>query len=498
MYKMKINIKTVLISVFILAVLPGCNSFLDVDPVGTVTEDKQFKDMQGYKDAMYGIYASMGKTDLYGQNLSWGFTDHLAQLFYRYKNSGGKFPEADLANHYKYDDAELVPLIDAIWSKTYTTISYVNNVLKHLDNINTDEDYEYSLIKGEALGVRAYLHFDIIRLFADNIILDPGAGGIPYAYEFDLNNKKLFTLKECYDNLLKDLDEAEIYLAKDSVLNNSVDNTQANTIPTYQATRSKHCNKYAVWALRARILHYMGDLQQAGYYAEKIISSTEFALSDRENSMALTISKEGIWSLYTNQILDAYKNMYLPKETSSATGAMNGIKSNYCLAVRADVADIYNVNGKTAENYDTRFDKFFSEDPSVQGYYNFVRLFNPVKNSKLENISLIRLPEMYYIAAEAYYKTDPAKAIRYLEAVRYSRHLAPLDTQQLDTEDEFMKELVLERTRETWGEGQLFFYYKRNNMNIRSGANDIEYQASRDIYVLPWPERELEFGESNK
>ena len=43
----------------LLVCLCGCNSFLNVQPKGTVEQGKQFKDVQGYRDAMYGIYASM-------------------------------------------------------------------------------------------------------------------------------------------------------------------------------------------------------------------------------------------------------------------------------------------------------------------------------------------------------------------------------------------------------------------------------------------------------
>ena len=46
--------------------LAGCDSYLDVNPKGTLEQEKQFEDVQGYRDAMYGIYATMAKTSLYG------------------------------------------------------------------------------------------------------------------------------------------------------------------------------------------------------------------------------------------------------------------------------------------------------------------------------------------------------------------------------------------------------------------------------------------------
>ena len=68
----------------LLVCLCGCNSFLNVQPKGTVEQGKQFKDVQGYRDAMYGIYASMAQTSLYGKAMSYGFIDQVGQLFYDY------------------------------------------------------------------------------------------------------------------------------------------------------------------------------------------------------------------------------------------------------------------------------------------------------------------------------------------------------------------------------------------------------------------------------
>lgn len=62
--------------------LSGCDSFLDVQPKGIVEQKKQFEDIQGYRDAMYGIYASMAKPELYGKAMSYGFMDQIGQHFF--------------------------------------------------------------------------------------------------------------------------------------------------------------------------------------------------------------------------------------------------------------------------------------------------------------------------------------------------------------------------------------------------------------------------------
>ena len=61
--------------------LGSCNSFLDIKPEGELIQDEQFKDVQGYRDAMYGIYASMAQGELFGMMMNWGLVDVLAQQF---------------------------------------------------------------------------------------------------------------------------------------------------------------------------------------------------------------------------------------------------------------------------------------------------------------------------------------------------------------------------------------------------------------------------------
>ena len=55
----------------LLALILGgssCDSFLDVQPKGEVLEGDLLKDAKGFENALYGVYAKMGSTNLYGQS----------------------------------------------------------------------------------------------------------------------------------------------------------------------------------------------------------------------------------------------------------------------------------------------------------------------------------------------------------------------------------------------------------------------------------------------
>lgn len=107
-------------------------------------------------------------------------------------------------------------------------------------------------------------------------------------------------------------------------------------------------------------------------------------------------------------------------------------------------------------------------------------------------ISMIRLPEVYYIAAECCATGTPAnleKAITYLNHVRQKRGLYE-DLKNLDA-TQIINEIKKEYRKEFLSEGVMFYYYKR------TGASEIPYRSEimeDKQYVLPYPTYEIQSG----
>ena len=103
---------------------------------------------------------------------------------------------------------------------------------------------------------------------------------------------------------------------------------------------------------------------------------------------------------------------------------------------------------------------------------------------------------MYYIAAEASLETNPAEAYRLLNEVRASRNIPTTLPQTVENNaDELMNQIVYECQKDFWGEGKLFYLYKRLFMNIRTNNENIP--ATRELFELPIPDDEIEFGDNN-
>lgn len=465
--------------------ITACENYLDVNPKGKLAEDEMFEDIEGYRSAMYGVYASLAKKDLYGKVLSYGFLDELAQLYYSpYEFNSDNIKEVTT---YKYKDLKVVDVVNNIWKKGYACISYVNNILAHIEkeDLNSETDFPYML--GECHGLRAFIHFDILRLFADNILLKQDASGIPYAYDYDLQNKQVFSLKDSYTNILNDLTKAE------SILEECELNNKTTTPTSYQTDRYTQMNIYAVYALKARVYQAMGDNQNARNYAEKVITAPEFQLitPSSENLKAVMkfpANNELIWGLFNNTLYSTLYDDFISTDIVITPRR-----------VREDLTDIYNTKEFQPTSQDYRYQAFFRPSSRTM----FIRLLEKAAEVDEDitkivlGVNLIRLPEMYYIAAEGWYDEKPEKAIRYLNDVRNSRGLADIDNSKVNQKEKFMEIMRNERIRELWGEGQIFLDYKRYNVEF----NDLDMnpiKPSPEIFNLPWPETELEYGSTFK
>lgn len=460
----------------------SCKKFLDVRPEGELPEKQILKDPNGFEAALFGVYGTMNSSQLYGENLSHNAIEVLAQYFVCPGNNN-----AVNFGKYNYSFSGVESVLQDIWSKSYANIAYANNVLKNLENFNPGTFKYYNYYKGEALGLRAFMHFDLVRLFGDNIQLNEGASGIPYSKDFALKAPKFETLRVDYDNILADLKQAEELLKGDSI-----NITYPKTNPDYPFMRDRetHFNLYAVQATLARVYLTLGDLPNAALYAEKVINSGKFKLMDKTEignglERGVLFPKETIFGLYSNNYFSTVRDRFWLQT------------SFYSYDNRSNISSIYNdVQG----GHDYRWDSYFKLPASQTDKLRFCKLVDPYQvndqeylrpASLIKGINMIRIPEMYYIAAEALLNTNPDKALSYFDMVLKSRGLLALEdrvpavplTLQLITEDRY-KEFI--------GEGQTFFNMKRLNLNITNTSMQV-IPASKEVYMPPIPKIEYDY-----
>ena len=155
--------------------LLSCNSWLDLKPYGEVEADKMFEDEQGFIQTLTGSYVLLTDPTAYGYELTAGFPDEIVHYW----------KERSEFYHFDYENMDVESRLDATWSQMYKAIANTNLVLDYLEGKTPDDLEYYNLIRGEALGLRAYLHLDLLRLYGP-VLKETGTDvrSIPYHETF--------------------------------------------------------------------------------------------------------------------------------------------------------------------------------------------------------------------------------------------------------------------------------------------------------------------------
>ncbi len=117
----------------------------------------------------------------------------------------------------------------------------------------------------------------------------------------------------------------------------------------------------------------------------------------------------------------------------------------------------------------------------------FYKYSDMVTTGKIENtmIPLLRLGEMYLIAAESQ-SSNLSEGTSYVNTLRKNRGVTNISTLNRDI-------LQYEYIRELYGEGQLFFMYKRLFTSVLFTSNTSKNpEPSDEIFVVPLPDSEIE------
>ncbi|PUZ29981.1 SusD family protein [Chitinophaga costaii] len=484
---------TLLLCSFIVAfTVGGCKKWLDVGSKTDVVQTDMFSNEQGFMDAMSGVYYTMAGNALYGDKLSMSFLDVLAHC-YDIKSSKYTNYEYNLdygSNTY-YLDATPQAIIKNVWDTMYYAIANDNNILANIDAQQAVfNDNNYKLMKGEALGLRAFMHFDLLRMFGPSYLTEPHTKSIPYVTKFSGKIvTPLYTVAAVTDSVIKDLLQAEQLLQDDDLQTQSVDNSWINN-------RKCHFNKLAVEATLARVYLYRGDKDQALQHALNVINSgrlrfvtaTEMQISQQGAKADYSYSVEQIFSLYKDNIQDMVLHHF------SFSGFNNSVPSQLTNQHAPDdnggyVELLYETSSGGAT--DIRYLYGWSPYYTSGSAYWYISKYTQTYAKEQKLVPLIRLPEMYYIAAEC--STDPVAALGYLNTVRTARAIKALPDGL--TAADFQQEIFKEYQKEFIAEGQLFYYYKRRNESyIVDNNQTAQLPTSRAMYVFPLPADEISVG----
>lgn len=464
----------------------SCDSWLEVKPYDKISEGELQKSEEGYQKMLNGIYIDLNSDALYGQSLSVEMIEVMGGAYAIGTDNSVWGNYKDLSN-YQYGTEYWRNRLDQTWTKAYALILNCNKILESIDqNQGLFTGGSYYAVKGEALALRAMLHFDMLRLFGPVYAKDSDKKAIPYYNKQTNSPEPILTAKEVAEKVVADLEEARILLANDPVktegtlMSGSQDGTS-----NFMRYRALRLNYYAVEALLARVNLYMGNKTVAFKYATDVIKTADqgiFPFVDKSLVIGSPadpdriFSSEVLFALTNTSRSKIHKNFYDPSRLPNYVFRMDdNLMSNIVYGGAA-------TTGGYQDDY--RYRANWIATGSNRYFYKYSDM---VANGSIQNtmIPMIRLGEMFLIAAESQ-SDDLAKGVQYVNALRRNRGVANLQTLTPDL-------LKYEYIRELYGEGQLFYLYKRLNSDIITSSNANKNPKASDlIFVVPMPDSETE------
>ncbi|MCR5819867.1 MAG: RagB/SusD family nutrient uptake outer membrane protein [Bacteroidaceae bacterium] len=450
----------------------SCNSWLDVQPRSQVEDTELFTSESGFKEALAGVYSSMVSSKTYTKEMTYGFIGILGHEWDFYYSS-----QYDDAAAYNYDAAFPTGYIREIWSNNYSGIANVNNLLAHIDESpQLFAADNHDIIKGEALALRAFLHFDLLRCFGVSFSVNPQQASIPYSTALSYRVFPQLTVAEVADKILEDLHEADsLLLATDPLATGR--EVSENEDNGYLANRQLHLNYYAVKALEARVFMWTGRYAEALQAANTVINSGQFPWARVEEMQAGTdrsFATEHIFALNDLTLQVDVADRYFDDGSQYSFAVTRDLLLEYYDNATQDYRYIFLFKSGTSTHANNRYLSKYDASSGSDIYYMY-------------KLPLMRIGEMHLIKAEVEYRQGDTEAARSsLNTLRSARNLPGLS----ELPSDFYLELIREYRREFIGEGQLFFLYKRLNRPVIL-YSDVDAVAEK-VYTFPLPITETE------
>ncbi len=460
MRKNNLNFKVVTAVLLFSIGISSCEKLLETDLNDRIPNDQAITSTRDLQLVLNGAYDGLQSGSLLGGNPAI-YADLLAdEAIIGNEQKLNRFGKYEI---YTMTSSPQISEIASFWSIAYAAINRANNVIYAIDNnLVDDSDFEGSKnrLKGEALFIRAVAHFELVRFFAKPYDVENIGGnsqlGIPYRLIPSFSPDSLDAARESvevvYANVVADLLEAKLLLETAGVM------TSNSTASAMSAT-----------ALLARVSFFSGDYIHAAQYANLVIESTYYQLSDNvtdiyklsgnQSNPEVIFQIVNIQTDNSNSLIDAYSRAKNPLFQTNST-----------------LYNLYNAN-------DTR--------RSLLNKYFVLYYIKKYDESIADGVSqplnriYIRLAEMHLIRAEAnLVPSGSGNAVDAYDSYNALRERAFGDNYVPETVAlaDLLDSVRNERRRELCFEGDRYHNLKRLKLPLRNG---VAWNADAPIFKIP-------------
>jgi hypothetical protein len=455
---------------FLLVTIVSCKKIIEIKETDLIAGDVALKTVANNEQAIIGAYAATGVE--MGLLLCATFSDEVKVA---------EFYNAGTTHEWQYGATD-VGIRDNFTAMTpyYRVIDRINRVLALVDNADSTRIGDNTLrsrLRGEALFLRAFSHFEIYKFYCANY--DPAGLGMPYMESPSTAQVERINMGTYFQKLSSDIAGAKALLP-----NNLTDISRATRL--------------AASALQARIALYTRDWANAETF------STEFINGVPLSSMA---TFAGIWT-DANANEQAFR---LPRTT-----ALGGRIGSLFRGTSANASNIGTVTWRPSDKLwdafdkvnDVRFAAYLKDEPLLTAVNRGSRIIdkyrgtgNATSSENVNNAKVFRTGEMNLIRAEARAELNKVSGANSAEsdlnALRAAR-IAGYVNETFASKAAAIDAIMLERFKELCYEGHRFWDLKRRSLPVARLAADAPTTNATTLpandyrFLLPIPNTELQ------
>ena len=476
--------------IIILSVLfmtTGCKKGLDVSSSTQVTASDLFKQKDGFRIALLGIYQSVAGQEIYGATMTWRAASALAG---EYNNNTVNNAEYNFYNGTVA--ASTILMAKDLWSKAYNAIVNCNKLLAEIEKKDSSffekGAIEKNMIKGEAIAMRALLHLDILRFFSSAPALQPNDAFIPYHNSYPSKIAVPQSNKKIIELITADLMEARILLKPfDTNFSLSKINDFGNRLygngflpawGLFFSARIVRLNYMAITGILARAHMYNGDYPNAKTYAAELYDTyspdanpscfawTSIAQSTSASGRYFKLGHDIMFAAYDDNLQNKINLIITP----NIRYAVNNNARIWFPEIERDARrNLIDFSGSEIKIHKWKTDLSIGNDETA---------------NQLKIAPVIRMSEAYLIYSECLFREGKTvEALNVLNKLKQGRGSTSTFTD--DTESGYFTELFNEFRREFFLEGQTIFQYKRLGRSFINQAGTPVDPGPRFTFAIP-------------
>ena len=448
------RIKNIISAAFLGCVLlasVSCDDFLTETPSISIPDEEAFLSPRDYEVALRGTYNTLGQAEFMGRNA-------LALGDVASDQSAHSVATSHFYDIFNYQILETNSYLKDIWSYGYKVIDHSVRIISAAKEATGFSESQMASIHqsvAQAYGLKALSEFILVNYY-----------GLPYSEANQstpgiVNVEKQVqpfekiartTIEENYKLILSDIENAKSHYAEEGV----------------EDASAFFMNRAAVAALEARVRLYYQDYEGA-------IRAAQEALELRQGKI---VSNAGDYQDMFYRLDISSEDIFVISKTETdylTANSLNTLFKDYGVSVNETTIAAFPAT-------DIRRSVF-------EGDWTGGKLAGLLQNGNhldIQNVPVLRLPEVYLTLAEAAARTGKyAEARESYLAVAASRNPA-LDSETVKADATILPLILRERALELVQEGLRFFDARRlgEKIDVADGAYPA-FDAARFAYPVP-------------